>query len=463
MQDLIPGDRLPRNGFWALLIEPPRNARGRTVVIEGDVAPVQWLERPSPLNDGNKRLFQDWAPSLERSLRNAASDPLNRWRTRLLDDRLSGPRRTVIDQHATIFEEHAIEAMALQAQWRWRLALDSLSRIDPFLGAELLDRLTAVVRFDQETLAPAWPTDEAKLTALRSALLDPETTDAAKLSATRETLSALQATTAWVIDDAGWVDPRTGRTTLLAGVADRSGRPTLARLSLQDRSGPSTGLPALGVTRATVEAPKASHGGDMGAVNAHVEVTGREEITLPTLPVGLPVEPPGFRLGPGSAPWTLGAWSDGVPEQAAPGLSFYALLHRRAPASQDRSWQLHVECPTPPGADDGTLYVHLGPSNEPVVRLRVDPAGLMTDEIGAPMRREPVVIRRTDDAWIATIDIPQRAIEPDGLLRLAIERVDSRGGRATWPRPTLPWVSAPGRAALDLTAWRGLGPEGAGP
>jgi len=34
-----------------------------------------------------------------------------------------------------------------------------------------------------------------------------------------------------------------------------------------------------------------------------------------------------------------------------------------------------------------------------------------------------------------------------------LERLDASGGRATWPRALLPWREAPGRIAIDLTAW----------
>jgi hypothetical protein len=461
---LVRGELPPGEGFWALLIDVPRSAHNRDLVIDGRRAPIQWLELPT--DTAHERgvgsdLFHDISPALQRTMANSGQDPLNRWRTRLLNDRLRGPRRSVIDSHKYRFEHEAIEAMAAQAEWRWRLALDGLSRIDPFLGAELLDRLTAVARFDAQTQAPVWPTDEVSLNLLRTALLDPAMTDSAKIEIARDTLHHSPSSTGWIIDDAGWVDPTTGRTIVLLGVTDRLGRSGLVRGSIDEQPGPNAHLPAFGLARATIEAPSHRTGSMPAPTRITLDVVGRDSINLLTLPVGLPVEPPGFRLGPGLTPWTLEDWSDGAPSPAPPPLSFYALLHRRAPGSTDAtdtSWQLHIECPTPDGSDPGLLRIYLGPSNAPSATLRIDPAGLMTEEIQAPLERDPVSITTTPGAWIATIDIPPSAIEPGGILRLAIERYNQAGQRATWPRPALPWQPAPGRAALDLSAWNSLTP-----
>ncbi len=461
-EQMVTGAAPSGEGFWALLIEPPREAQGRSLFIDGVAAPVRWLSMPetnNPTHPSRADLFQERSATLRRTLLNASRDPLNRWRTELLDDRLRAPRQTVIDAHATLFDHEAIELMAQQAAWRWRLALDHLSSIDPFLGAALLDRLTAIARFDEQTQAPVWPTDEAALNSLRTALLDPDLPDTSKVALTRDTLDSSRSSTAWIIDDAGWVEPTTGRTVVLLGVADRLDQAGLVRGSIGDRKGPSVSLPSLGVARATVQATTLNPGELPSPSEVTLNVIGRESTALPALPVGLPVQPPGFSLGPGWAPWTLTSWSNGSAFAAAQQLSFYALLHRRAPTESTGSqWQLHVECPTPSGAEPGFLRVYLGPSNAPIARLRIDPAGLQTEEIKAAMERDPVSITSTDDMWIATIDIPQSAIEPGGILRIAVERYDSNGARATWPRPVLPWQQSPGRAALNLLAWNGLTP-----
>ena len=462
-EQMVTGAPPPGDGFWALRLELPRPAHNRSIFIDGVEAPVRWLpahDSADPTHPSRADLFQEQSPSLQRTLSNASRDPLNRWRTELLDDRLRAPRKSVIEAHETIFEHEIVELMAQQAAWRWRLALDHLAAIDPFLGAALLDRLTAIAEFEDQVQAPVWPTDDASLIALRTALLDPDLDNESKVSRTRIALDSSSSTTSWIIDDAGWVDPTTGRTIILVGIADRLDQAGLVRGSIGDQQGPSVSLPSLGIARATVEADALDPDDVPAPTEVALRVVGRETSTLPALPVGLPVRPPGFSLGPGWAPWTLKSWTAGIPRPSERPRSFYALLHRRAPtASAESGWQLHVECPTTPGSEQGFLRLYLGPSNAPIAQLRIDPAGLQTEELHKPLERDPVSITTTDELWIATIDIPQRAIGDDGILRLAVERYDTTGARTTWPRPVLPWQGSPGRAALNVNAWNGLTPD----
>lgn len=459
VDQLVGGEPPPGDGFWALLVDCPASAHQQTMSINGRAAPVRWLspDLPSPAG-AESQLFQEQSPELRQALINAERDPLNRWRVRLLEDRFHAPRRTVIDAHGSRFAHEAIEIMAEQAEWRWRLALDRVSGADPFLGAELLDRLTAVAEIEPGVTVPIWPVDDAALTALRSSLLDERATDAQIIERTRVALASAPSVTAWVIDDAGWVQPSTRRTVSIIGIAERTGRPGLVRTSADaGATGPTATLPAFGVARNTVQTPSFATGQAFSQTIATTSVVGRDDTELPLLPVGLPIETPGFRLGPGLSPWTLSSWTAMTPRPAPRRLSFYALLHRRAGASA--GWQLHVECPVPPGADPGMLRVHLGPSNEPLAILRIDPAGLQQDQLNAPLERDHVAITEEPGLWVATIDIPERAIEPGGVLRLAIERFNSAGERATWPRPMMPWQATPGRAALDCGAWNSLGTD----
>ena len=88
-------------------------------------------------------------------------------------------------------------------------------------------------------------------------------------------------------------------------------------------------------------------------------------------------------------------------------------------------------------------------------------------------QRDPVLARRwtlahqrgrTDMATLITAVIgeghprlPPHAIEPSGVLRLGVERLDERGVRSAWPRALLPWESEPGRAAIDTRGWERIG------
>jgi hypothetical protein len=100
--------------------------------------------------------------------------------------------------------------------------------------------------------------------------------------------------------------------------------------------------------------------------------------------------------------------------------------------------------------------VWLGATGAPASVLRVRASGEVTDEARFEDRTAGAAVTRERDRWTAIVPIPAHAIDPDGVLRIALERLDGDGGRATWPRAVLPWREEPGRVAIDLTAWNEL-------
>ena len=98
----------------------------------------------------------------------------------------------------------------------------------------------------------------------------------------------------------------------------------------------------------------------------------------------------------------------------------------------------------------------LGASSAPASILRIRASGEVTDEVTAEDHSAEAVITRERDRWTAFLPISSSAIDPDGVLRIALERLDAGGGRATWPRALLPWHDEPGRVAIDLTKWNEL-------
>jgi hypothetical protein len=51
------------------------------------------------------------------------------------------------------------------------------------------------------------------------------------------------------------------------------------------------------------------------------------------------------------------------------------------------------------------------------------------------------------------VPLPDNITDPDGAVRVAIERVDAAGRRSTFPRPQLPWQTEPGRVLIDTATW----------
>ncbi|MFI4896745.1 MAG: hypothetical protein ACIARR_02850, partial [Phycisphaerales bacterium JB059] len=133
-------------------------------------------------------------------------------------------------------------------------------------------------------------------------------------------------------------------------------------------------------------------------------------------------------------------------------------LHRASARPDTTGWRLYVEClspDTPSGlAPAGDLVrVWLGPFASPTTVLSVTRDGRVQQD-NAPDRW--IDVGRAPDRWVFDLDLPPEAIEPDGVLRIAIERVDSAGERTSAPRRMLPWQREPGRLAIDTAAWESL-------
>jgi hypothetical protein len=101
------------------------------------------------------------------------------------------------------------------------------------------------------------------------------------------------------------------------------------------------------------------------------------------------------------------------------------------------------------------VRVWFGPFGRGGIVLRVMPDGRVIDESPARGDDVPRLARAaaTPNGWTCWVPIPASAIEADGVLRVGIERVDQRGVRSTWPRPSLPWQREPARLAIDTRSW----------
>lgn len=148
--------------------------------------------------------------------------------------------------------------------------------------------------------------------------------------------------------------------------------------------------------------------------------------------------PPGLTLGPLIPQWTMLGWLNGNAGQSDADWATAGLLRR----SEDGSaWEVYVECRV--AADAGqlvgdTVRVFWGSETSPdhVIELK------------APMRDEA-----RNDRWSASVLLPSRAIDADGMLRLSLERTDARGARSSWPRTVMPGDAEPPRAIITLDAW----------
>jgi hypothetical protein len=477
--------RPSERGFWALVIDMPLDSVGQGVWVGDTRIVINWLPDPGSLEGGD----EVWGPPLgapsEGLLRMAqpqARSPLTRWRYHLITTGLRPDARAPLEQDISepsagagdVFPDPVIEALARQTESRWQVGLASLWLADPDLAHRLRRRLVAAVDFGGGVVAPAWPTDEDGLRTLLSDLTNSRLSAARKAERTLNWITSQPEAVAWVIDDAGLRDGVSSATVSTCGIANLTERATLCWPSMGTWTGGDslTPLESLGVARLGVAPPGWDEPGARGP--------GRPRLLPITLHAGswstqcavvqgkLPSAPPGVRLEPMALDWTMRSFLAGEPgPEMMPERPWAtaALLYRDAPpleTARERGtacWWVYVECRVPKGQEVSAerVRVWIGPTATPVSVVRISASGSVIDErAGMQGRRGEIVggkVVREEDRWVARVPLPDNITDPDGALRIAIERTDAAGRRSTFPRPQLPWQGEPGRILIDTSTW----------
>ncbi len=457
-----------RHSIDVAIVEPIPAAGGAVLRIAGATVPLDRRGAPDP--DSAARLAAGTPTPLGvdspgaivglfAALQPGLEDPSIRWRGLLLADRLERAGLSSIAERirATRPTGVAVAAVARSIEVRWRLALGRLERIDAGLAADLLARLTLIVTTPDGVAIPAWtpPRADTGLDIMLEDLLNSSLSDTDAAARVRAWLAEGAEFLAWVIDDAGLSAPGAGVVLTRAGIVDFSGRGGIAQATLDGAGAPG---PRLSVAPYSPAIVAASAPIEPGAASITVEHLG-SSVVLSAAGRALDAGPPGFRVGPALEPWSLETWRAGSPVVAGGDRATLALLRRRVGGA----WEIYIECRTPPEPPPGDrVRLWLGPTGRPFAALVADARGFIFDElmeqpeVSAP--RTPIVISRRGDRWSCVIDLPERAIEPPGVVRIALERLDDAGDRRTWPRPMMPGQIEPGRALVSLTRWLGFDP-----
>lgn len=493
---------LPPAGQWRA-IPPARGVVGGTQVVVVDVsdAPdagdlsinqrryrLNWLPRERELPPTNtppsEPVLNAWRPVAEAALltdpalqgrvKSEAASPITRWRYRLLMDGLipSDPPSEV-----NAFEDPIIEAIARQNEARWRVALAWTWRANPELAWRLKQSLARVVDFGGRVYAPAWSVDHAALDRLLADLLDPVLTPARRGELAEAWLLAQPAGVAWVIDDGGLLDDSRRQFISSIGLANLTDHATQVWIDTPDHAGGEF-RPVLSLSTVKVLVPiPATQGQISTPITPHI---GQWSGVVNVQSTRIPAVPPGFIIGPLLNDYTLEHWS-GIPSTANDGLPASewrtaALLRRRSrdatemtPSSDDRKWEVLVECRLPVGITSPEalnrecVRLCFGSAERRAGVLRVDMTGEVTVEGSTnpilPEELQPrpghTEVIRAADRWSFRVPIPPWAFEGDGTVRLGVTRTDAVGRRSAWPRAMMPWQEAVGKAAVDTQAWTG--------
>ncbi len=482
---MAPGDpRIDLNtpGSWFVLLHPPEDSAGQGLWIGGRRVDIAWLPDPYTLRETGDPLeaWSPWAsPSPEpwradagfRSLiEEDRLSPARQWRWKLAVGQLAPTEPfgghgapAPIDSPDELqraltrapLADRALRAFSEQLEARWQVALASLHRADPTTARRVRARLAGAADLSPGPIVPIFAPLDTFTDDLLDDLLDPRETDAQRSAIARAWLGAQPRAVAWVIDDAGRSDALTD-----------AARPTIGIVSLPDDDQPRALNLGGAAQRVTVESvpPRIAAGArpDMdpqtgtGVVGVNVEL-GAWSTSLGVASGALPVTPPGLTIGPLRRAWSMESWRDGRLDidASAPSDSLCAAMLHRAGAD----WRLYVECKLPPGSSpSGELVrVWIGPFSAPSSVLAVTSDGRVNPELGGsgPAWTD---VGLGDDRWSFDLDLPAGAVGANGVLRLAIEHIDTFGERTSAPRRMLPWQREPGRLAIDTRAWEALGP-----
>lgn len=457
-----------RVGLWALAIDLSGAHSAGAVWIDGKRLALSWIDAPregagSPFADAPIIADTHTRAALRAALSSERESPLRRWRARLTMERFGA---TPGDD---AFSDEALELMARQEEDRWRAALARLWRIDESLARSVLHALTSVAAFEGGAPVPAWSADGAMLARLRTELLDAARSDRDVRLRAEGWLAAQTRAVAWIVDDA------IATRHVAVGVASLRPEPVSASAEFGgvDLRPLAPGASAMLVVEAS----------DVPGANAIDVRIGDWRDTLYAMEQPIPCAPPGTLMGPLLLEHTMQTWLNGAPPASLTPSAEWAtaaLLQRRAGGD---GWELLIECRTPPraapadvsGRDDALsdgadarpdaekrpdfVRIWIGPGGGTLAALRVDSRGFIVDEAAGASDSagaRPIDVRIDHDRWTALLTLPERFTADGGLLLIGLERVDARGVRTTWPRPALPWQTAPGRVAVDLDAWRGL-------
>lgn len=500
-------------GQWAIAvrIDPKKAAlieKETALQVGGESSRIRWLSPASAPTAAERSLIDHTVPRPLSPLRSAGlwlatRSPQTRWRARLVAGNFTSP--------AAPFEAVSLddlpELLARQTEAGWRAAFQTLEAADPSLARDLAARLITSADFPSAPGAPAWP---AAPPGIVESILAADSRASLPIDRIRLWLSMQPEAIAWVIDDAGARDLITDGVLSTIGVANLITQPAAASAAAESPAAPAaigvageqgggaapgaaTDLAALApFTAARVTASSATPdlraaGPHLGArlahegLDAHVTI-GAASIRRRLFPIPQPVLPPGARIGPLLPDWTMSDWlAQGADDPEAttipatralldPAWITVGLIHRgsigaSAAASPSRPdpWQIYLElaqlrdplAPSNRASETGHIRIWLGPFGAPTAVLRVLADGTVRDESGSAFTLPPraAAVAAEGRRWSAWVPLPSGAIEPDGILRIGIERTDARGVRSAWPRPMLPWQIEPGRAALDTSAW----------
>lgn len=458
-----PGALVPASaGFWAIVADLPLDAAGQGLWIDRGLLEINWIAAPPARSDHPAlRPVTPSAlgtPGYDALVEQELKSPLRRWRGLLSTTGLSAPESLPMHGEAAAQTlASPIEAISIQQQARWATALLRLYADDADACDRLRRSLCAHASIESGLWLPAWPLRQQSIDALLDDLLSPGSSARTRVRAASYFIQDLPPAIAWIIDDAGLLDARSGMALSTVGVLNLGERPTLVWASpARTESTPALVpvQPGAGVMLTSASSPDTALTGTI-SVNL-----GRWNTQLSVASEPIPVTPPGFRMGPFVPGWTLSALQAGVSPIPGPADANWttAALIERLPGGTG-AWTIYFEClrPADAGNDADSVRIWLGPKDRPMAVIRVTYDGSASNELsvqGAATLVQPVL--RGPDRWSFRVALPSEVVEKSREVSIGLERIGPKGRRWSWPRAMTPWQVEPGRVRLSLDAWESL-------
>ena len=439
------------------------------VSVGGRRASLVWPE------GAGERVRQGRAPRPEASvearrrlgdrLRAAASDPLERWRVRLVAERF-GEQALFGAGGTPGIGAGRLGRVAESVGLQRRAALAALDRLDAELAAAVLARLTAVVRTPGGELVPAWPAGDPRADELLGLLIDPARSDRAKVGDARAFVASFAPVLAWVESEAPAADGSAVRVRVgAANMTLETETATLAPAGGTARDIRPLGPHEAGVLGFTLERDADASAPGSGRGTDVVEVRlGERSVRLRVVTAWVSAIPPGAPLGPLHGWHTMGSWLSGSAPPAG-GWGTSVRLTRRAvdPVESGRreGWVVRVEASRPVGGAGGAggaggrdvVRVWLGGAGSPRSVLVMGPGeGVGVEGWGGRAVRGGVRERSDGSGWTGWVEVPAGVLPARGPAAVGVTR-EVGGGVLAWPRPLLPGEREPGGLGVELGRW----------
>jgi hypothetical protein len=261
----------------------------------------------------------------------------------------------------------------------------------------------------------------------------------------------------WIIDEGGSIDEKSRASLGLLGVMTpiASMQSRLQLLANDTAIAPLRAASAQFATSELAPVGPANTARLDPIINAPMVIAGDAQSGLVAVVRPMEVKPPGLLVDRWTPEWSHQRFtSQSLAAPSVPGATM--LIQMQQPtgvAGQEPSVMIYLEWP----ASITQVRVHIGSLSQQQV-ITIDSLAAQAEpkaSLSRGLRDQAARVRAVpkENAFAATVELAPDLIEPEGVIRLAVELSAASGERWSWPRAMLPWQQTPGRMPLATGTW----------